>query len=81
MYYVYILFSEKYNSFYVGQTGDLNNRIERHNSGIEKATARYIPWILKWSCEKSTRAEAMELERKLKNLSKQKLIQFIKKYS
>jgi putative endonuclease len=59
----------------------MEGRIERHNNGYEKSTARYVPWILKWSTEKSNRIEARELERKLKNLSRKRLEEFILKYS
>ncbi len=81
MYYVYILYSESFDKFYIGQTNDLANRVKRHNAGSELYTKRYIPWILKWSTQKPTRAEAMVLEKKLKNLSKKRLLIFMEKYS
>ncbi|WP_111683707.1 GIY-YIG nuclease family protein [Winogradskyella tangerina] len=80
-YFVYILYSKKFDTFYKGQTKDLFERIRRHNSGLEKSTKRYTPWELLWYSEKSSRSEAMTLERKLKNLSKERLKKFIKKYS
>ncbi|WP_367182411.1 GIY-YIG nuclease family protein, partial [Winogradskyella sp.] len=43
--------------------------------------ARYRPWKLLWYTEKPSRSEALSLEKKLKNLSKDRLIDFIKKYS
>ena len=79
-YWVYILFSEKYNKFYIGQTNNMKERLRRHNSGSEKATKPYIPWTLKISLEKEDRATAMSLEKKLKNLSKSRILQFIEKY-
>jgi putative endonuclease len=80
-YFVYILYSETFNRFYIGQTNDIESRLSRHNSGTERATQPYRPWIIKWFVEKSTRAEAMQLEKKLKNLSGERLIKFINKYS
>ena len=80
-YTVYILFSESHNRHYIGQTMDLNSRIQRHNAGHEKATAPYRPWVILWTTVKDNRAEAMTLEKKLKNLSTKRLIQFITKYA
>ena len=80
-YFVYILYSVDFDRYYKGQCQNLDNRIERHNSGKEKSTAPYRPWILVWSGIKDTRSEAMLLERKLKNLSKAKTQYFIEKYS
>ena len=79
-YSVYILYSSSIDSYYKGQTSDLKDRIRRHNAGYEKATKAGIPWILVWSAIKETRGEALRLERKLKNLSRERTIQFIQKY-
>jgi putative endonuclease len=81
IFYVYILYSEFFQRYYIGQTNNLKIRLKRHNSGSEKATRPYRPWELIWYCEKPDRSSAMELELKLKNLNRARLIQFIKKYS
>ena len=78
---VYILYSKTIDLFYKGQTSDIEDRLKRHNHGTEKATSGGIPWELVWSTTKSTRSEALKLEKKLKNLSRERTIQFIKKYS
>jgi len=77
-FYVYILYSEAFDKFYVGQTNDVYSRLARHNSGTEKATLPYRPWKLIWFAEKTSRAQAILL---LKNLSKERLHTFIIKYS
>ena len=79
-FHVYILYSELYDIYYIGQTGNLEQRIKRHNSGAEKYTSLYCPWVVKCSIEKRTRSEAVILENKLKNLNREKLIKFITKY-
>ena len=79
--YVYILYSVKFDKFYIGQTNDVSDRIKRHNSGTEKATKPFIPWEMIWFTSKETRSEAMILEKKLKNLSKERIKSFIEKYS
>ena len=80
-YYVYILYSRENDRFYIGQTNNLPDRLERHNSGSEKATKPFIPWVIEWFTEKESRSEAMRLEKKLKNLSKKRIREFILKYS
>ena len=65
---------------YIGQTQDIASRLARHNNGYEKSTSPYVPWKLVWVCSKSSRGEAMKLEKKLKNLSSARLDDFILKY-
>ena len=65
-FYVYILQSEKTGRCYCGQTQDLNDRLERHNSGRSKATSRERPWIVVKTFGFATRSEAEQLERKIK---------------
>jgi putative endonuclease len=49
--------------------------LERHNKGYEKYTSKGLPWKLIFSKEYATRAEAMDRERKLKNLKSRKKIE------
>ena len=78
-YFVYILYSKSTDAYYKGQTSDLEDRFRRHNNKQEKATRNGVPWNLLWYSEKSTRSEALILERKLKNLSRNRTIEFVKK--
>jgi len=80
VYYVYILKSEQFDKYYIGQTNNIDNRLHRHNAGMETFTSMYCPWILVGYITKETRSEAMALEIKLKNLNRERLISFIKKY-
>ena len=80
-FYTYILQSEKDDSFYIGQTNNLNDRLKRHNSGAEKYTRRKTPWKLYWHAEVTSRSEAMALEKRLKNLkSTKRMTEFIEAY-
>jgi len=79
-FFVYIIYSKAHDRFYIGQTDDFSNRLYRHNNGYESATKPYRPWELKCVIEKATRSEAMILERKIKNLNRIKLLEFISKY-
>ena len=78
--FVYILYSESHDKYYVGQTNDLQERLKRLNSGNSKYTAPYRPWVMVCSVEKKTRSLALQLETKLKNLSKDRKRKFIDKY-
>lgn len=44
--YVYILYSLKNGSFYIGYTSDLKKRFKEHNSGRNLATKPFIPYNL-----------------------------------
>ena len=80
VYFVYILYSEKLDKYYKGQTSNLKSRLERHNRGLETYTKKGTPWILVGFLTKSERSEAIILEKKLKNLNRKRLEDFIKKY-
>ncbi len=73
-YYVYILFSLKIQKFYIGQTNGIDQRIKRHNSGLENYTSKGIPWQLVFYTCCDSRAESMKLERKIKNFRSQERI-------
>jgi putative endonuclease len=70
MYFVYILESIKSKRYYIGQTNNLNERVVRHNSGRNLSTKAYLPWELKWWKEYETRADAINVEHKIKGLKK-----------
>lgn len=79
-YFTYILYSKKASRYYIGQTQQIYNRLEQHNSGFVKSTKPYKPWEIVGFIEKSSRKEAIVLERKLKNLNTEDLKKFIIKY-
>ena len=79
MYCVYILWSKRLEKLYIGQTSDLSERLNRHNKGWEKSTKPGIPWDLICTINKPSLSEARKLEKKLKNLSRQRIEDFINK--
>ncbi|MBA4313095.1 MAG: excinuclease ABC subunit C [Chlorobiaceae bacterium] len=65
-YSVYILQSERFDRYYVGQSENPERRLEFHNS-IEKGfTSRYRPWKLIYKKEYLTREEAIRSEKLIK---------------
>ena len=79
-YYTYILFSAQHKRYYIGQTNNITERIIRHNNGLVASTKPYKPWEIIGCIEKPDRKEAMQLEKKLKNLNTEDLKKFIQKY-
>jgi putative endonuclease len=72
-YSVYIFFSKKCDKYYVGQTDDIERRVEEHNSGRGgKYTIRCKPWDLVYTeCyESRSLANKRELEIKKKKSRK-----------
>jgi len=73
-FFAYILISELDNSLYIGQTENIEKRLQRHNAGKNKYTSRKRPWKLLHAEPCTTRAEAMKLEKYLKSLKKRKAV-------
>ena len=67
MFYVYILYSTTSRKFYVGQTNNLTNRLERHNSGYVKSTKSGRPWELLHHESYESRSLAMKREIEIKS--------------
>ena len=66
-YYLYILYSDKLDKYYIGYSGDeLTARIRKHNSNHKGFTGKADDWILVY-CEKYlTKALAYARERQIK---------------
>ena len=71
MYYVYILESERNKKHYIGQTQDLEARLDRHNAGRVTSTKPGKPWKLKYWKSFEKRSEAFKTEQLLKSFKKQ----------
>ena len=74
-YYVYVLQNEKDDSFYVGSTQDLNQRVERHNTGRSRYTKNRGSWKLLYTEQYDTRAQAMQREQQIKKWKNKKYIE------
>jgi putative endonuclease len=61
-----------------GQTSDLNARLDRHNGGRNPFTKRGVPWELVHFLNCGSRAEAMKLEKKIKNLGAKRFLERLK---
>ncbi len=66
-FFVYILLMND-GKYYVGQTGNLFERIRQHRNNMSQSTKGRDP-KLQWFCAAATRSEATELEQYLKHLN------------
>ena len=64
--FVYVLRSANRSRTYVGWTTDLEQRVERHNSGRGAKSTRGASWSLLYAERYRTRGEAMSREWHLK---------------
>lgn len=77
MWYVYIVLCSKDNSLYTGITNNLEHRINQHNIGKgAKYTKSRAPVSLVKSFKVETKSEALKLEYKIKQLSRQEKLDF-----
>jgi len=75
MFVVYILYSENTDTYYVGSTGNLADRLKRHNAGRSTYTKRGIPWKIVYKKEYTTKAEAYQAELYIKTQKSRKYIE------
>ena len=77
MYYIYILYSESHDRYYVGHTNDVNRRLGEHNTNPRMTyTHKFGPWVLKASFPvNENKGDAMKIERYIKRLKSRKIIE------
>ena len=67
MFYTYILKSQKHGRYYIGSTNNIEDRLRRHNRGLNKSTRLGIPWDLVRTETFETRQEAYNRELQIKS--------------
>jgi putative endonuclease len=65
-YFTYILYSKALDRFYIGQTDNLERRFNQHISGKGTYSSRADDWIIRFQREFNSRAEAVQLETRIK---------------
>jgi len=68
-YYIYILYSETSDIYYVGYSDDFKRTFEQHNHADKLTfTSKHRPWILKavYSCG-TKQSDAMKIEKFIQN--------------
>ena len=77
MYYIYIIYSESSNLYYIGHTDDFQRRLLEHNESDHNTfTSKHRPWKLRgvFECGEQ-RSKAMALEKFIKNQKNRKLLE------
>jgi putative endonuclease len=67
MFLVYILYSSKFDRYYIGMTEDINRRLLEHNNGKTPSTKPFIPWIVVYTESFDSRVAARGREKYLKS--------------
>ena len=82
MSYVYILYSESLNRYYVGEASNINKRVEQHNSGFYSTafTKQVSDWVLFHVIDCKDRVQARKIETHIKKMKSKTYIQNLKKY-
>ncbi|TAE51415.1 MAG: GIY-YIG nuclease family protein [Bacteroidetes bacterium] len=68
MHYLYILQSELDQSYYVGSTQGVEQRLASHNAGRGRYTRKKMPWKLVYTEVFETKSEALIREKAIKNM-------------
>ena len=67
MFKVYVIYSVDFDRYYIGNSNNLEKRIDQHNAGKTKSTKAFIPWKVVYTEEYKTRIEARNREKYLKS--------------
>jgi putative endonuclease len=65
--FVYFLYSDKSQKYYVGISNDITDRLKRHNNGQSLSTKAGAPWVLVCFIASVDKSIAMQLEKKIKS--------------
>lgn len=75
MYYTYVLVSLSDNSYYIGSTENLEERLKYHNTGRSRYTKLKLPWNLIYFEEFQTLSLARNREKQIKSWKSRKAIE------
>ena len=77
MYFVYLLYSEKCDRYYIGYSADVTARLKRHNAGMVTATRNCRPYQIKATKSFDTEIEARKEELRLKKQKSRKYLEWL----
>jgi len=79
MFYIYFLYSETSDNYYIGYSDNPDRRvIEQNTKDFNTITKKHRPWILVYSFQVSNlRSDALKIERFIKKQKSRKLIEII----
>jgi putative endonuclease len=74
-YYVYILYSQSRDRYYIGLTHHPQESLAQHNLGATASTRPGKPWILVYTEEHTNKGSAIRREREIKKMKSRKYIE------
>ena len=74
-YFVYILYSEDLDRYYIGSTKEIGHRLKEHIWSHDGFTSRAKDWVLRYSEVYGTRSDAYAREKMIKAWKSRKLIE------
>ena len=78
MWYVYFLFNEEHNKYYIGITNNLEKRLLAHNSGVgAKATRMYKNWRYVYYESCIDKSDSLKKEYLYKKMSHKQKVEFV----
>ena len=82
MAFLYILYSETLDKFYIGSCMDLQKRLQAHHDKFYKSsfTSKANDWNLFYSLEKLEYTQARKIEKHIKSMHSSKYLRDLKKY-
>jgi len=73
--FIYILYSEKRDRYYIGSCADLNERLIRHNAGATPSTKPGRPWKIVYTETHPSKTEALKRENYIKRMKSRAYIE------
>jgi Predicted endonuclease containing a URI domain len=78
-YYVYIIYSQSRERYYIGYSHNPLERLEEHNLGATSSTRSGRPWVLVYKEEYLSKHDAIVREREMKRMKSRKFIESLLK--
>ena len=78
MFYVYIIYSVKYDKYYKGFSLNPYKRLEQHNNKESRYTANFTPWIIVYLEKFDLKSDAIKREKSIKKYSKKQISELLK---
>jgi putative endonuclease len=77
MYFIYILYSQRIDKYYIGCTENLEKRLDEHNAGLSSFTSKGTPWVRVYFEQLNSLSEARKREIEIKKKKSRKYIEFL----
>ncbi len=77
IFYVYIIYSKKYDKYYKGFSSNPFKRLEQHNNKKSRYTSNFTPWKLVYLEIFHLKSKALNREKSLKKYSKKQILELL----